>query len=615
MNKRRLAEWTLIIGLLWVGFALRIYRLDTVNFRGDEAYSVVHWTASPLSADWWELIREEPAPMGAFTMYWAWNGLVGASEFAIRMLSVLGNWLGIAVIISLTRYWTHNWRLSLMVGVLWVWSPFWLWHAQDARVYGVLSALTPLTFYTLWRAVERFKTDSSWRPWWLYIALQTLALYLYYFETFWLVAQGLFILVLILNDNPLLFKRLFRVWLIVGILIIPMLLQVYYLMFVSQYTGNAGDADFVGLFQDFIPTLLFGEETSLSPWFGVTVMTLLIITLGWQYQQKRHGAGLLLLWLIIPPLMLYLVSFQSSFFRPRYVASVLPAILVSLVIGADFFAQKIKLPRFALPFLLTLILSGVFIRETYAYFYLDPPKAAEWDTLTTYLKARTTPYDVVIIGDADPALEYYYQDRAIFFIPLNGDLTSDNYEQLLNTYDGLFLLSGERMQPIQHYLQDKAQWIQGEPSPSVTQYRSWHVHPREIQHPLAVQFGDIAILHGYTYLTDSRGNTTHLFLYWEALQQTPTEHSILVHILADMDSIPIISLDHGLADSIISMTQWEAGVGTIYRDPIVIPTDLPYGDYIVRVGIYDTATIEKLPILNQSPDFDGRYPIGILQRR
>jgi hypothetical protein len=86
--------WLLLAALLLAAFVLRIHRLDAVPLRGDEAYSVVHWTATPFSERWGKLVRDEPAPVGAFTMYWIWNGLVGKSAFATRYLSLLGNVAG-----------------------------------------------------------------------------------------------------------------------------------------------------------------------------------------------------------------------------------------------------------------------------------------------------------------------------------------------------------------------------------------------------------------------------------------------------------------------------------------------------------------------------------------
>ena len=53
----------IMVALLGVAFALRLYRLDAVPLRGDEAFAVRYWAAPPLTvlrdlADW------EPHPFG-----------------------------------------------------------------------------------------------------------------------------------------------------------------------------------------------------------------------------------------------------------------------------------------------------------------------------------------------------------------------------------------------------------------------------------------------------------------------------------------------------------------------------------------------------------------------
>src|SRR5688572_9174873 len=105
----------LIVVIALLAFALRVYRLDAVDLRGDEAYSVMHWTATPFSERWIKLWREEPAPAGAFVMYWAWNSAVGKSVFATRYLSLMGNVLGLAVTAALAQRLLRDRRLAVLV--------------------------------------------------------------------------------------------------------------------------------------------------------------------------------------------------------------------------------------------------------------------------------------------------------------------------------------------------------------------------------------------------------------------------------------------------------------------------------------------------------------------
>ena len=65
----RLGFWLTLIVLLWIAYALRVYKLDSVPLRGDEAYSVMHWTSTPFSDNWDKLIRREPARSKSYGRY------------------------------------------------------------------------------------------------------------------------------------------------------------------------------------------------------------------------------------------------------------------------------------------------------------------------------------------------------------------------------------------------------------------------------------------------------------------------------------------------------------------------------------------------------------------
>lgn len=590
--------WLIVVGLILLTFAVRVYQLDAVNLRGDEAYSVVHWTATPFSERWQTLWRDEPAPVGAFTMYWAWKGLAGTSEFAMRYLSLLGNVAGAAVMVALGRRLLREWRLALLAGLLWAIHPFLIWHAQDARVYGVLSALTPLSFYWLLHALDH-PDNNKLRTWLPYILVQTLALYLYYLEPFWMVAQGLY--VLILRRDALV--PAIKAWVVVLVLSIPVLVQVYTLLFVSEYQGTAGDADFSLFFTWFAPTLLFGENR-IPLWVGVVCVVAFAAALISLLRRHRHAVTLLFLWIFAPLGLLYAASLFSSFFRPRYVMTVIPAFILALVMLAAYLVPKRKMMGLAL---LILLVGGISSVQVFDYFYTDPPKAPDWAGLMDYLADHSTENDTILFGQPDPAIEYYYRSPAdLYIIPLEWETDTNAREseldRLLAGEDAVVLVNSELTWETGQYLQAHAQLIPGDTYPNVVQYRAWNVKADEIEHSLALSFGDVAILRGYTL----EGNTT-LILYWEATAQTGGEYSVLVHIDSAPDAPPVAVLDHAIAGAVISTRTWSAG--TVYRDPIALPIDLPAGELTFFVGLKD-ANGDPIP-LDDAPD--GRYPLTTIE--
>lgn len=583
--------WLIVVGVILFTFAVRVYQLDAVNLRGDEAYNAVHWTKTPFSPAWMSMIQYEPNP-GALITYWGWSRFAGESEFALRFLPVLANTLGLAIMLALAHRIMRDWRLALLVGVLWVGAPFLIWHAQDARQYALLTALTPLNFYLLLRMRD---DDLPLAPA-LYVLFQTITVYIYYVEIFWIAAQLVYLLTL--RDRRLLMKTS-RLWMIMGVLLIPLVVQVGVVIFVGDYQATAASTQVSALFTTFVPTLLFGDNT-LPLIIGI-FLTLLLV--GGVILSRWREKWLIVAWLVVPLVLITLISIRANFFLPRYVVTVTPALLLSLVMISASVPRKRQWVTGGVVVLVSIIFSV----EVFDYFYNDTPKAPDWVGLMDYLADHSTENDTILFGQPDPAIEYYYRSPAdLYMMPLEWETDTNAREseldRLLAGEDAVVLVNSELTWETGQYLQAHAQLIPGDTYSNVVQYRAWNVKADEIEHPLALNFGNVAILRGYTL----EGNTT-LILYWEAIAQTGGEYSVLVHIDSTPDAPPVAVLDHAIAGAVISTRTWSAG--TVYRDPIALPIDLPAGELTFFVGLKD-ANGDPIP-LDDAPD--GRYPLTTIE--
>lgn len=609
----------LCTALLLVAALIRFHRLDTVDLRGDEAFAAVWWTLPPLSDQWWELLHYEPNPGGIVT-FWAWTLLVGKSELSLRILPLLADLIGMAGTLLLARRLLRDHEHSiLLVGLLYALNPLLVWHAQDARVYSLVAALTPLNFYLMLRAVKR----NRWQDWaWVGVA-QAYTLYVYYLDVLWAAARGLYVLGIRIglltqkhrgteNKGDVLWRAIITA---VGVTLacMPLGVQIYSVAVTGQYQGTAYPADFGGLFTRIIPALVFGEG-EVSALIGVGLLVTLILGAGLLIRHTREGWLIALGWFV--PLTLYfLVSTRVSLFIPRYAIALVPLTLLLLGAVSAYAGERKKGVQLNAPMMKTSLIPSRFLTglmlalivvlcgyQTYAYFYLEPAKSPNWRALSAYLSERATPRDVVITGAADPAMLYYYP-REVYFVPiLQADLAAE-VGDLLENHDALFVLADARTVEVQTLLQSDAQHIPGDDYPGVNQFRRWRVDPLEIAHPLDIHFEDIARLRGYTLL----GRQT-LLLYWEPLATTPTDYSVLVHIVSaeSPDAAPVAVLDHAPAQAVISTRTWQRGV--IYRDPLALP-DLPPGEYLIRVGLYPSGTSDLVTV-DGTTDYGGRYPLA-----
>lgn len=601
----RASVLALFVLLILAAFALRVFQLDAVPLRGDEAYSVVHWAQTPFTETWWHMWQDEPAPMGAFLAFWGWTGLTGTSAFALRFLSVLGSTLGMGVTAVLGHRLLGDWRLAGLVALMWAVHPFLIWHGQDARVYGMMSALSPLAFYMLIRALHAEQDRTArFRHWLPYVLVQTLALYIYYLEPLWLVVQGVYVLA---HRDGRLRRRAIRAWLVIGALSIPVIVQLYALMFVSGYEGTAGEANVSQLFTWFVPTLLFGQNHWTLP-AGVGVAALLLVGLLTYARRRDTTTGVLLIaWISLPLALLTLASLASDFFRPRYVTEVIPGLLLGIVAALTALAGGLpERWRVLVPRAVVMLLVIASLIEVRNYFFYDAPKAGNTPALVDYLSARTTQDTVILSGSRDPALEHYFDGPGrLVMLPFDW-YESDwqaTIDRMLRRNESIYLLTSENTGRTGAYLQEHAQHIPGDTYPNVVQFRSWEVSADEIRTPANVSFGRIARLRGYTLLADST-----LVLYWEAVATSEREHSVLLHL--GRDGTPPVVLDHALSGAVISTRTWSPG--TLYRDPVALPRELPPGDYPLLVGMYPGGQPDTPLTSDAAQDSAGRVSLGTI---
>jgi len=123
----------------------------------------------------------------------------------------------------------------------------------------------------------------------------------------------------------------------------------------------------------------------------------------------------------------------------------------------------------------------------------------------------------------------------------------------------------------------------------------------EPEHPLAMQLGESITLLGYDLEPRNLrpGDVLHLTLYWQAQALMNTSYTVFVHLLDDggqiqaqRDSVPVAGA--------LPTTGWAEGEFIADGYEIAIPADAPMGLYSLAVGMYDAATGERLPTVDEN---------------
>jgi len=122
----------------------------------------------------------------------------------------------------------------------------------------------------------------------------------------------------------------------------------------------------------------------------------------------------------------------------------------------------------------------------------------------------------------------------------------------------------------------------------------------EIQYPMEMRLGAGVLFLGYDLSTHEArpGETLQLTLYWQALDEMQVSYTVFTHLL-DTEGLIWGQLDRIPVRGEAPTTGWM--VGEVITDPYEILTDpeAPPGNYVIEIGMYDTSTMERLPVFDR----------------
>ncbi|TEU12804.1 MAG: hypothetical protein E3J21_20180 [Anaerolineales bacterium] len=134
---------------------------------------------------------------------------------------------------------------------------------------------------------------------------------------------------------------------------------------------------------------------------------------------------------------------------------------------------------------------------------------------------------------------------------------------------------------------------------------SLSIEALDVEHSLGADLGGKVRLLGYNIESGFRpGDNIHLTLFWQCLEEIEQSYTVFIHLVDAGDGI-VAQKDNPPVDGFYPTTKWE--VGEIVRDQydLVIPSDVPSGEYRLTMGMYLAETGARLNVLEDgvpSPD-------------
>jgi 4-amino-4-deoxy-L-arabinose transferase-like glycosyltransferase len=613
-QKHRL--WLVLLALVMLAFALRLYRLDFQPLRGDEGFDVM-FASRPLSALVNELRVTQPYPPLYHVLLHGWLELAGKSEFALRFISMSWGVLLVVLTYRLGRD-LFSVETGLLAALLTAAHPFYLWHAQDGRMYTMLTGLSLASTLLALQILLR-RNGRGWRIWSSYAISTVLALLTHYFAFLVLAAQNVIALIeVVRHRDTALLRRWVGSQLVMALLYLPWAVFAWPLL-TTHTSGWIQPAGLLEILKRCFISFSVGFTVEPSHVFVPLAAFLCVFGSGvflWKWQQRRDSTSLVALavLLVVPLIAVYLASLRRPMFDERYLIIIVPFYLLFLGRGL---AQLGRWRTW------TLVLAGVLLawgmgRAMWNY-YFDPSyaKSPPWPALTAYLEAQTGPDDVIVQNYPDPTFDYYYHGQSAHLVVPGGYLEDERRAEtiadltaLRDEYERLWFMP--MIDPGWDYDGFVGRWLDRHcdkvSDRRVASFRLvLYLTPRAFlptMQPLNVVLGDDIHLLGYRLEGDDGdlifdpGETVHLTLYWQTSASLHTDYTVFTHLL-DVTGWLRGQQDNPPVYGTYPTMQWAVDEIIVDKYGIVLEAGAPPGTYALELGMYDPATVERLPVRDE----------------
>jgi hypothetical protein len=411
----------LIVALTALAFGLRLYRLDAQSLWLDEGSTWVEVTGK----GWLTLFGELFSPTAGYPLYHlllkAWVLVAGDSEWALRFPSALVGALVIPALMAavdelrVVSGRMSKGRASAAVGLLAAFSPYALWHAQDAKVYSLLILASALLMWTLLRAVR----TGARRAWLLFASVSLISIFVHRLALLSLAGAVLVVALHLWRRDSRIAHQWAMLWTAGALALSIVGVAGVILATRNERLGNERNA--VGILEGLWFTF---AHFSLNRWPGELEGYLRLPAVIWllpfgaltvwgavamiqDRRAGRGGAGIVLALFLTPLALFAIVHTLAPVYEARYAASAFPAWLLLLAYplithGNEHNAARPSGWPAAHPVVTLLIVVALLacvatlMQPGKGLFSGDPVKE-QWREAVAALAARVHPDDLVLV--------------------------------------------------------------------------------------------------------------------------------------------------------------------------------------------------------------------------
>jgi hypothetical protein len=353
-----------------------------------------------------------------------------------------------------------------------------------------------------------------------------------------------------------------------------------------------------------------------------------VLLLAGLWPRKGHWFGIvsLALYLLLPIVLIFALDLYKEAWL-KFLIVVLPPFhvltargMANLVQGVRYKKQEAIILHLASCILL-IGLSTAAVYPSLHNLYFNPAYARDDYRQIAADVAASAGADTAVILNAPNQWEvftYYYPDRDVYpapYRPRQGRV-EEFLSPLIEGYDRLFVVTwGDAESDPQRLI---------ESSLAANAYKTddrWYGRVRLAtygaaplpQQPAVVldaDFGEAMHLLGYALPGDSLapGDILPVTLFWEARAPALEPFKVTVQLLGDAGP-PVAQHDGEPVGGFAPTTIWQPGQAVTDRHGVLIPTDLPPGNYTLVVAVYHAATGERLPVAIDGKSAGDHLPL------
>ena len=628
MDQNRLHKSLLVLLTLFT-LGLRLCGLGWQPLWWDEGYSL-YAAGMPIGKMILETAEDIHPPL-YYALLHLWGALVGMWPTSVRLFSVFVGVITILVLFQLVRRW-GGWELAWATGLLATINPFLVYYSQEVRMYALtaLSGLVSTYFMLLWLESLDEPNVRETRLYSVgYLAATAAALYTHYYTLFIPIAQTVFVYVVY---RP---RSLLRKWLMCQMFLLALYLPwiVFTLSKLTSYVSGKVSVEksnplgVIDFLRHHVTAFSLGHLPIAWTWLSWSALLFLLLV-----AAGALRAGHLLkrpFWAAFPPILLAI--------------SLLGAFIINLVYPFNPFGFE-RLLLFAAPaycFLLAMgcvalwqakramaVWAAVLVLAANAlalWAFYTTPRYVEDDYRPLVARMRTfaRPKDAVMalypwqIG----YLHAYYQDNSLQQEPAfkqdwparfsDPSMLSGYLDGLMARYKRLWFpahQTGGRIleEELAAYLSENyhtalAEW----PNPHTRLYLfSVGQELRRVDNP--INFGNRVRLAGYgldSGPVTADGGIVAVELDWQLLAEMTEPYYVGLR-LTDSANYTWAQRSAEPVGGSKPFGEWVIGELVRDRHGLLVPADIPPGQYTVKAGLYRRSDNMGLDVLN---------PVGIPQ--